>query len=110
MSIVSEQQVESALKFLAESDLNYANLKGNMLRTEYLIDVAEAMAFEAQVEGSVEARKQKVKLDDAVRKAQERHIQAVIDYEGLRAKRKRAELMIDVWRSVFSARKQGVQV
>lgn len=108
MSIVSEQQCESALKFLAESDLNYANLKANMLRTEYMIDVAEAMAFRGQVEGSVELKKMNVKVDSAVQQAQEKYLQAVIDYEALRAKRKRAELMIDVWRSVFSARKQGV--
>jgi|SRR3569833_476551 len=110
MSIVSEKQVESALAFLAESDLNYAHLKANMLRTEYMIDVAEAMAFRAQGEGSVELKKMNVKIDTAVQTAQEKYLQAVIDYEALRAKRKRAELMIDVWRSVFSARKQGVNV
>jgi hypothetical protein len=38
----------------------------------------------------------------------QRHREATYDYELLKAKRKRAEVTIDTWRSLNSARSRGI--
>lgn len=105
-SLTPTEQAERALNFLATTDLEVAEWRVSVLRTEYLADVAEAMAFKL-AEGTVEDRKREAKTVDAVRMAKEEYFKAVKHWETLRARRKRAELTIEMWRTIESSRRMG---
>src|SRR5205823_8892552 len=60
----------------------------------------EALVYKALGnEGSVEDRKQAVRLDERVVKAWDEHFSAVRDYEVVKARREREVLVVDLWRS-----------
>ena len=104
--LTSAEQADRALNYLATTDLEIAEWRVAVLRTEYMAEVAEAMAFK-YAEGSVEARKQEAKTVDAVKAAKEEYFKAVKHWEVLKAKRKRAELTIEMWRTSESSRRAG---
>lgn len=96
------------MSFLAETDLEVAEWKGAVLRTEFLAKSAEALAYKAMgSEGSVEDRKQATKLDENVKKAWDEHFKAVVQHERLKARREREVLVIELWRSVNANRRAG---
>lgn len=105
MSITADQG-ERALNFLAQTDAEYADRRVMMLRTEYLLEVAECLVYKG-LEGSVEDRKRGAKSSDEVKEKTEEYLKAVREYEFLRARRKRAELTFEAWRSINANRRQG---
>lgn len=94
------------MAFLAETDSEYAERVGQVMRTDFMCDVAEALAFKT-AEGSVEARKQESKCSEEVKKAKEDHFQAVVERERLKAQRQRAVILIECWRSLEASRRVG---
>lgn len=94
------------MTFLAESDDSYAIAKADMLRGEILAKRARARVF-VTGEGSVEARKAAAEIHGDVTTADEELIRATLEFEGLRAKRQRAEIVIDVWRSLEASRRKS---
>ena len=107
--LVTEQQVEKALTFLADTDGEFANWRGQMLRTEHLFDVAKALAFKhLKGEGlGVEESRQLAITTEAVQKAHEDYVKCVVAWENLRARRKRAEITIDLYRTAEASRRKG---
>ena len=103
---ISEQRMEAALAFLAETDSEYAERVGAVMRYEFMLEAAESTAY-AMLEGSVEDRKRASKLAEPVKKAQEDLIQATVERERVRAQRKRAEITIEAWRSLNANRRVG---
>lgn len=106
-SMITDERMEKALNFLATTDTEYAEWCGAVMRSDFMMEAAEALAFKASEATSAEARKQDAKLSEAVKKAQEEHIKCVVNRERLRAQRKRAELTIEVWRSMNANRRVG---
>jgi 23S rRNA U2552 (ribose-2'-O)-methylase RlmE/FtsJ len=108
--MITETRLEKALRFLAETDSEYAALKSDMLRSEYLAKTAEALAFKhLKAEGGgVEECKQSARLSEAVQAAWEKHFSAVQAFEEIRARRERETIVIDVWRSLESSRRAGL--
>lgn len=104
--LVKNEQVEKALHYLADTDEQIADARVAVLQTEYLAEVAEAMAFR-YAEGSVESRKQEAKTVQAVKDSKDVYFKAVRQFEVLKAKRKRAELTIEMWRTSESSRRAG---
>ncbi len=104
--LVSEDRLEKALSYLAQTDEACAEAKAHVLRTEHLAKVAEALAFKA-TEGPVELRKQIARLAGPSREAWEAHFQAVVAYETLRAKREKEVLVIETWRSLNANQRKG---
>jgi hypothetical protein len=102
----SDENRDRAMEYLAETDELAASLKANEVRTEYLAKVAEALAFR-MCEGSVEAKKAEAKTMPNVLEAWKEHFQAIQDYELVKAKRARAVLVVDTWRSVNANRRAG---
>ena len=100
------EQVDKALNYLADTDERVADARVAVLEMEYKAEVAEALAFK-YAEGSVEARKQEAKTVQAVADAKNAYFKAVREHEVLRAKRKRAELTIDLWRTREASRRVG---
>lgn len=110
MSLVSEDRVDRALAYLAETDRECAAWKGMVLRTEHVAKVAEAVAYAAlRTKGSLAAEdcKQGARTEPEVLAKWEEHFQAVTQYETVRARREREMLIIDLYRTESANRRQG---
>ena len=106
--VVTEERLEQALTFIAESDLNFANLKANVLRTEFKAKAAEALVYKS-LEGSIEDKRQQTRLAPEVSAAWEQHFKSVVDFETLKARRERNFIVIELFRT-FSANLRKGQV
>jgi len=106
--IVTQQRLEKALHFLAETDTENAQWRGAVLRTEHMAKVAEALAYQ-QLDKSmtVEDRKRAVLLVPEVQKAHEEHFKAVTEAERLKARRQREVIVIELYRTMEASRRVG---
>lgn len=107
--MVTEDEMERALRWLATTDAKLADLRVEVLKTEYLADVAESLVYQ-HLEGSVEDRKKAAKASDEKAHAMEKFFVATREYEKLRAQRKSAELLINAWQSVNANRRQAGKI
>lgn len=104
--VISEQRLEQALTFIAESDLQIGHWRAEVLRSEFLVKSATALAFKAQ-EGSIEDRKQSAILTPEVKDANERHFKSVLEYEKLKAQRERQYIVIELYRTMSANLRRG---
>jgi hypothetical protein len=95
-----------ALLFLSESDERFAKAKTELLHSEIIAKRCRARIFSG-AEGSVEARKALAETHLEVTAADDELIRATLEFEALRAKRQRAEIVIDVWRSLEASRRKS---
>jgi len=106
--MVTEERLDKAMHFLATTDLQCATCKSMVLRTEFMAKHTEALVYKALgSEGSVEDRKQAMRLDERVVKAWDEHFNAVRDYESLKAQRERNVLVVDLYRTYSANRRVG---
>ena len=106
--MVTEERLDKAMMFLATTDLDCAARKSMVLRTEFMAKHTEALVYKALGnEGSVEDRKQAVRLDERVVKAWDEHFNAVRDFESLKAQRERQILVVELFRTYSANRRQG---
>lgn len=106
--IVTDERLDRAMQYLATTDLECAERKAMVLRTEFSAKHAEALVYKALGnEGSVEDRKQAVRLHESVVKAWDAHFNAVRDYENVKAQRERNVLVVELWRSTNANRRMG---
>ncbi len=106
MSLPDEQKVEEALHFLAKTDEPYANAKALVDFLSHKIKSVRAQSF-LDTEGTVAERDSVSLASKEYLSIIEDHKNAVYDRELLAARRKRAELTIDVWRTIQANRRQG---
>lgn len=104
---LTEDRAEKALTFLAKTDEEYSRLKADVARTEYAAKLAEHRAY-LLAEGSIPERKATAELSADAQSAWDKHFDTVQAFETLRAKRFLNEQVLDIYRSVFSARKAGM--
>lgn len=104
--MIDEIRLEKAMNYLAASDMECAELRAEVARSEYMAKVEEALSFKMS-EGSVEARKCEARVSPGVREAWEKHFSAIQAYELVRARRSRAELVIDIYRTQSANRRQA---
>jgi hypothetical protein len=104
--MISEERLEKAMRFLAESDMEAAELKVQMERKSYLVDLSRRKIFTLS-EGNVEERKAQAELAPETKAAEEEYLQAMLEWEKLKAKRATEELIVEVWRSLEASRRQG---
>lgn len=96
------------MSLLATTDLEFAERKGQVLRTEFMAKHTEALTYKALGNtGSVEDRKQEVRINTDVKAAWDEHFTAVVNYENLKAQRERAVLVVELWRSSNANRRAG---
>ena len=101
---------ERALKYLAETDEKYATAKAVMVGTKDRKGITESAEFLNATEGTVKDRESTAKCSEAYKQIVDKYEESVLDYELIRAKRLRAELTIEMWRSLNSAKSKGVIV
>lgn len=106
---LNEDRVDRAMSILAESDSEVAEWKVAVMRSEMKAKAVEAVIYVA-LSGSIEDKKQGLKLDARYEAAWEEHFKAVVAHEKLKNKRDREILVIELYRSVLSARKAGMMV
>ena len=103
---ITQERMEAAMGFLAETDEPYAQAKADLLRSEILAKRVRARLFMAG-EGSVEARKAAAEAHSEAIAADDALVAATLTFEALKARRSRAEIVIDVWRSVEASRRKS---
>lgn len=105
--MISQERLEKAMRYLAETDEPIAEAKGEVLRLENLIKRVQYRLF-LSAQGSVEARKAEAGKSEETARLEEELIAATVRYEGLRAKRDTEATVIEVWRSLNASRRVGV--
>jgi hypothetical protein len=104
--MISEDRMERALKYLAETDQDVAEAKGEILRLETLLKRVGYRLY-LSAEGSIEARKATAGSSPETAKLEEELVSAVVNYEGLRAKRETEATVCEIWRSLNASRRLG---
>lgn len=106
MDIVTEEQVSLALKYLAQTDSEHARAKAEVNALGDLTKTVLGFEFESS-EGAAEARKAAAYRSQAYQAHVEKKRVAEIAFFEMDNKRKRAALLVDVWRSVNANRRTG---
>ena len=104
--MISDKRLEQALTFMATTDIQAAELKGEVERAEYRCKLARAREF-AVADGSVEARKAAGEMSESVQKAEDERCNAIVEFEKVKAKRQTEALIIDVWRTIQANVRHG---
>jgi hypothetical protein len=98
--------MEEAVDFLWKTDEAFAEAKTDVLRAEILVKRVRARVF-VETEGGVEVRKAKAEGHADVVAADESLCASTLTFETLKAKRSRAEIIIEVWRSVNASQRKS---
>jgi hypothetical protein len=106
MTAITQERMESALDYLATTDDAFADAKAQLARCEILAKRARARIILTS-EGSVEVKKATAETHPEVGQADDELIEAITVYERLRAKRDRAEVVIDVFRTLEASRRRA---
>lgn len=98
---------EKALDYLHESEPEYARLKAMHKAEEKRLDIVKASKILDSQESSQGLREQDAKASEDYREAVAIWEDTLENFYLIEAKRKRAELTIEMYRSVNSAQKRG---
>lgn len=101
--MIDLQQVEEALHFLSDTDVECAQLKRAVEAHDWLGDKQESIAFLA-AEGTVAERNHKAAIDEQVVAQRHKWLEAIEASASLENQRKTAQLKIGVWQSIQKAR------
>lgn len=104
--MISREEVGEALRFIAETDHDYAEAKTEVERSTWLCKHTRAIVYESVSGKSVEDRKQAVERAEKVVAAENRRIEAILAFESIKAKRETKQLVVEVWRSVEATRRR----
>lgn len=107
--MISEDRLQKALVYLAESDSNYGKLRGRVEGIEYRLKVAEAQGIiESQGKGNAEFIKSLSRASDKYRALVDEFIEAKTELETIAAKRKTEEIIISIWQSINANKRAGM--
>ena len=105
--IISDDRLETALKYLASTDPQIGQLKANLEELEDHKKIQYAICYCDSVADTVSDRQQSAYTD----KRYIDHINSLADvrivYEQLRAKRRTQEIIVDVWRTIQANLRRG---
>ena len=104
--MISEDRLQKALTFIAETDEKAAELKTDVERASYKSKKIKASIF-VHEEGAMDLRKAKAEISQDAIDADAEYLQAHQDSQALENKRKTEFLVVDVWRSLNASRRQG---
>lgn len=104
--IISDEKLEAALRYLAITDEAYAVAKANLERSEILRKRVRARVF-LEASGTVAERQAIAEGSAESAGADDAYIEALGSAEMLKAKRQRAEIVIDVWRSLNASKRKS---
>ena len=96
--IVKDKHVEAALEYLNSQPHPISVARYNVTITETAAKAAYARAF-LEATGTVKERECAAELDEAYQAARAAEAEAIMAFEDQRTKQKRADALIDVWKS-----------
>lgn len=107
--IVTEDRLQKALHYLATTDEPVAKAKALMKGLEKQEKTIKAQEFISQKgRGGVAEREHAAYASEAYNLWLKMYEEAILDYELLDSKRNTEALIVEVWRSLNSARTKGV--
>lgn len=106
-SEITQERMEKALHYLAQTDLEFASERAELERAEILRKRVRARAMLESSGTSVAERQAMAEGHPDVQAADESYVSSFANCEKLKARRETAALLCDLWRSVNSARRQG---
>lgn len=104
---ITLERMELAMQFLAESDLPFAQEKMELEKSAILQKRCRARAFLLADGKNVEERKAQAEVNLEVQSADDSYCACVKAFEELKAKRQRAELVIDIFRTLEASRRRS---
>ena len=102
----NEEDISKALHYLAETDKDYALAISSVKALEYKIKTIKATTF-LESTGTIAEKQAKSETSKEYIDFTADYKSVVYDRELVSARRKRAELTIEVWRSLNANRRQG---
>ena len=105
--MIDEDKVEAAVWYLRNSADSYGPARGHLAFSDANLRRVKSLKM-LQEQGSVADREARAYASAEYLEAIEQLQNATADYETIRAKREAAVMMIELWRSQSSARKQGI--
>lgn len=105
--LIDDRRLEQSLKKLAVTDGPVASLHADVERAEYRAKAVKDAIF-LRSEGSVAERNAIAGTHPEYSAAMETYFSAIQAHETMRNERSREMLIVDVWRSLSSARTKGL--
>lgn len=107
MREINQERMEAALQYLIDTDFEFAQLDGEVKQTENKADLAKQIAFVRSEGSNIKEKEAKAEMSEGYQNALDAHTSAYIAFKKVKAKRDTAQTVIDVWRSLNAARRQG---
>ena len=104
--MIPEKRIEEALTLLAETDTEFGTLRGRCDGMDYRLKIEEAKGY-LGAEGTQEQRKALARTASEYIKLVDQYQEERIAYLTLQARRKREELIIEVWRTQQASSRRG---
>lgn len=104
--MIDESMAEKALDYLASTDASCAMAKGVVKGLEYRLKVARAVEF-LTATGTMAEKEATALASTSYVDLVYKYEEAIIEFETIAAKRERAVLTVDVWRTESSNRRKG---
>lgn len=102
---ITLEKVEAAMQFLAENDEPYAIAVADLESCDIRRKRVRARVF-IESEGTVAERNAEAEVNPDTEAADDAYASALLRKETLKAKRQRAELVIDLWRTLEASRRK----
>ena len=103
---ISDDRLQKALTYLAETDEPCADLKANTERAEFKAEAIRDAIF-LRTDGTVAERTAVAKASQEYADAKEAQFIVLAQYEAMRNKRTTEAIVVDVWRSMESSKRAG---
>jgi hypothetical protein len=104
--LISEDRLQKALTYLAETDEPAAGLRADVERAEFKAKAVKDAVF-LTLEGSVAERNALASTNKEYAKAMDDYFAALRASEAVRNKRSTESIVIEAWRSLNSGRNKG---
>lgn len=99
LPLVTDAQADEALHELIETTRSVAEARGAMVKAEAMLKHIKSVYTLKSSMTSVQAREHDATASPAYKRAIEDHVDAVIRFEELKAKRENCVMVIEMWRS-----------
>ena len=103
---ITQERMEDALQYLADTDEPCAALRAEMERAEFRAKRTEQAIFKIS-DGTVAERTATAKTSADTEAAYELYFAALQEYEAMRNKRSTESIVVETWRSLNANRRQG---
>lgn len=103
---ITQQRMEDAIEYLSSTDETCAALRADMERAEFRAKRTEQAVFKIS-DGTVAERSATAKTSTDTEAAYELYFAALQAHEAVRNRRTTEAIVVEAWRSLNAARRQG---